>query len=161
MPRTPAVPVTPLPVAPASAPAVQRSPLPVTAPAAPAAPLAPTPAAPAVQRGPLPVTAPAPPAAPAAAPVVQRVPGAHATAASPPGSPPPYSEGAPPPAYSPGAAAPPAYTEVPRNAFNPRDLTDFQLDELTHRLTGRITRLLRTELRLDRERIGRLRDPRH
>jgi hypothetical protein len=48
-----------------------------------------------------------------------------------------------------------------RPGFDPRDLTDFQLDELTHRLTGRITRLLRTELRLDRERIGRLRDPRH
>ncbi|MFI0977410.1 hypothetical protein ACH4SP_10320 [Streptomyces sp. NPDC021093] len=44
--------------------------------------------------------------------------------------------------------------------FDPRTLTDFQLDELTHKLTGRITRLLRTELRLDRERIGRLRDPR-
>ncbi|MCF3137467.1 hypothetical protein IPZ69_45565 [Streptomyces olivochromogenes] len=56
---------------------------------------------------------------------------------------------------------PPAYTEVPRGAFDPRALTDFQLDELTHRLTGRITRLLRTELRLDRERIGRLRDPRN
>ncbi|MEV5905362.1 hypothetical protein AB0L81_36535, partial [Streptomyces sp. NPDC052127] len=49
----------------------------------------------------------------------------------------------------------------PRPGFDPRALTDFQLDELTHRLTGRITRLLRTELRLDRERIGRLRDPRH
>ncbi|GGQ73430.1 hypothetical protein Saso_39090 [Streptomyces asoensis] len=48
-----------------------------------------------------------------------------------------------------------------RPGFDPRTLTDFQLDELTHRLTGRITRLLRTELRLDRERIGRLRDPRH
>ncbi|OQD52341.1 hypothetical protein BM536_035845, partial [Streptomyces phaeoluteigriseus] len=49
----------------------------------------------------------------------------------------------------------------PRALSTPRALTDFQLDELTHRLTGRITRLLRTELRLDRERIGRLRDPRH
>jgi len=44
--------------------------------------------------------------------------------------------------------------------FDPRSLTDFQLDELTHRLIGRITRLVRTELRLDRERIGKLRDPR-
>ncbi|MDX3532177.1 hypothetical protein P1P75_38745, partial [Streptomyces sp. ID05-39B] len=55
----------------------------------------------------------------------------------------------------------PAHSEVPRGGFDPRALTDFQLDELTHRLTGRITRLLRTELRLDRERVGRLRDPRH
>ncbi|MGW0706777.1 hypothetical protein ACWD4G_12585 [Streptomyces sp. NPDC002643] len=45
--------------------------------------------------------------------------------------------------------------------FDPRTLTDFQLDELTHKLIGRITRLVRTELRLDRERIGKLRDPRH
>ncbi|MDX3588318.1 hypothetical protein OG920_31355 [Streptomyces europaeiscabiei] len=45
--------------------------------------------------------------------------------------------------------------------FDPRALTDFQLDELTHKLIGRITRLVRTELRLDRERIGKLRDPRH
>ncbi|TQE36902.1 extensin, partial [Streptomyces ipomoeae] len=49
----------------------------------------------------------------------------------------------------------------PAPHFDPRSLTDFQLDELTHKLTGRITRLLRTELRLDRERIGKLRDPRH
>ncbi|MDX2632016.1 extensin, partial [Streptomyces scabiei] len=49
----------------------------------------------------------------------------------------------------------------PGAPFDPRTLTDFQLDELTHKLIGRITRLVRTELRLDRERIGRLRDPRH
>ncbi len=55
---------------------------------------------------------------------------------------------------------PPAYTAVAKGQFDPRSLTDFQLDELTHRLIGRITRLLRTELRLDRERIGKLRDPR-
>ncbi|MFI1108224.1 hypothetical protein ACH4TU_09735 [Streptomyces physcomitrii] len=55
---------------------------------------------------------------------------------------------------------PPSYTAVPDGGFDPRALTDFQLDELTHRLTGRITRLLRTELRQDRERVGRLRDPR-
>ncbi|MCQ9186752.1 hypothetical protein KMT30_48485 [Streptomyces sp. IBSBF 2953] len=58
------------------------------------------------------------------------------------------------------AASGPAQTQA-QPGFDPRALTDFQLDELTHRLTGRITRLLRTELRLDRERIGRLRDPRH
>ncbi|MFE7034050.1 extensin [Streptomyces sp. NPDC057621] len=64
--------------------------------------------------------------------------------------PPPYEQGGPPPAY----------TAVAKGQFDPRSLTDFQLDELTHRLIGRITRLIRTELRLDRERIGKLRDPR-
>lgn len=54
----------------------------------------------------------------------------------------------------------PEYTPVAKGQFDPRSLTDFQLDELTHRLIGRITRLVRTELRLDRERIGKLRDPR-
>ncbi|GHC56084.1 hypothetical protein GCM10010349_23320 [Streptomyces flavofungini] len=78
--------------------------------------------------------------------------------------PPPYSppaNGAPPPysAVAPGAP-PPAYTRVPKGTFDPKDLTDFQLDELTHRMIGRITRLIRTELRMDRERIGRLRDDR-
>lgn len=55
---------------------------------------------------------------------------------------------------------PPAYTAVPEGGFDPRQLTDFQLDELVHRIIGRVTRLVRTELRMDRERIGRLRDPR-
>ncbi|MGZ9935013.1 extensin [Streptomyces sp. NC-S4] len=55
---------------------------------------------------------------------------------------------------------PPEYTAIPPGAFDPRDLTDFQLDELVHRIIGRVTRLVRTELRMDRERIGRLRDPR-
>ncbi|WHM40699.1 hypothetical protein [Streptomyces sp. BPTC-684] len=70
------------------------------------------------------------------------------------------------PSYTPGptpsAAADslPAYTAVPAGGFDPRELTEFQLDELVHRIIGRITRLIRTELRLDRERIGRLRDPR-
>ena len=44
--------------------------------------------------------------------------------------------------------------------FDARKLSDGQLDELTHRLISPLTRLLRAELRLDRERIGRLRDPR-
>ncbi|WP_189785771.1 extensin [Streptomyces capitiformicae] len=52
-------------------------------------------------------------------------------------------------------------TPPPDPQFDPRSLTDFQLDELTHKLIGRVTRLVRTELRLDRERIGKLRDPRH
>ncbi|MFK0236695.1 extensin [Streptomyces vinaceus] len=55
---------------------------------------------------------------------------------------------------------PPEYTAIAPGAFDPRDLTDFQLDELVHRIIGRVTRLVRTELRMDRERIGRLRDPR-
>ncbi|MCI3928230.1 hypothetical protein [Streptomyces sp. AN091965] len=74
----------------------------------------------------------------------------------------------PPPAYSPAAVdavsappddeAPPACTRVPEGAFDPKGLSDFQVDELVHRMVGRITRLIRTELRMDRERIGRLRD---
>ncbi|MFH8989470.1 hypothetical protein [Streptomyces sp. NPDC017940] len=55
---------------------------------------------------------------------------------------------------------PPGYTRVPAGTFDPKDLTDFQIDELVHRMIGRITRLVRTELRMDRERIGRLRDDR-
>ncbi|WP_037772031.1 hypothetical protein [Streptomyces sclerotialus] len=60
-----------------------------------------------------------------------------------------------------GAAGQPA--GEPRQeggGFDARELTDGQVDELTHRLIGPLTRLLRTELRMDRERIGRLRDPR-
>lgn len=70
------------------------------------------------------------------------------------------------PSYTPGptssAAAdpPPGYAAVPAGGFDPRALSEFQLDELVHRIIGRITRLIRTELRMDRERIGRLRDPR-
>lgn len=74
--------------------------------------------------------------------------------AHPPGGPPPYE----PPVRE--ADPPPEYTAVPAGGFDPRDLTDFQLDELVHRITGRVTRLVRTELRMDRERVGRLRDPR-
>ncbi|MBA0051095.1 hypothetical protein E0L36_09375 [Streptomyces sp. AJS327] len=48
----------------------------------------------------------------------------------------------------------------PSDAFDAKKLSDGQLDELTHRLVGPLTRLLRTELRLDRERVGKLRDPR-
>lgn len=44
--------------------------------------------------------------------------------------------------------------------FDARSLTEGQFDELVHRLIGPLTRLLRTEFRLDRERIGKLRDPR-
>ncbi|MCB5909124.1 hypothetical protein [Streptomyces pinistramenti] len=46
------------------------------------------------------------------------------------------------------------------DAFDARKLTDGQLDELVHRLIGSLVPRLKIELRLDRERIGRLRDPR-
>ncbi|MFC8665003.1 hypothetical protein [Streptomyces sp. NPDC057199] len=65
-----------------------------------------------------------------------------------------------PPSTHDDGELPPGYTPVAKGQLDPRSLTDFQLDELTHRLIGRITRLVRTELRLDRERIGKLRDPR-
>jgi hypothetical protein len=44
--------------------------------------------------------------------------------------------------------------------FDAQKLTQRQLDGLIHRVFGPLTRLLRTEFRLDRERIGRLRDAR-
>ncbi|MET9529858.1 hypothetical protein ABZY02_04700 [Streptomyces sp. NPDC006649] len=84
--------------------------------------------------------------------------------------------GAPPPPYSERPDNPPPYSVDPPNLnngprcdgstedtgsrFDARELSDGQVDELTHRLMGPITRLLRTELRMDRERIGKLRDPR-
>ncbi|EYT83616.1 hypothetical protein CF54_06305 [Streptomyces sp. Tu 6176] len=100
---------------------------------------------------------------------------AAAVANTLPHRPPPHRVEGPPPPYTPPAttaaaasapepvsqSAPPEYSGVPAGAFDPRELTDFQLDELVHRIIGRITRLIRTELRMDRERIGRLRDPRH
>ncbi|PKV83408.1 hypothetical protein BX283_0910 [Streptomyces sp. TLI_146] len=63
-------------------------------------------------------------------------------------------------ASSAAADPPPGYAAVPAGGFDPRALSEFQLDALVHRIIGRITRLIRTELRMDRERIGRLRDPR-
>ncbi|WP_206338843.1 hypothetical protein [Streptomyces tendae] len=91
---------------------------------------------------------------------------AHPPAPKPPAPPPPPQ--GPPPPYDPGP--PPPYSAHDPHlgaggtrggpSFDPRALTDGQLDELTHRLVGPLTRLLRTELRMDRERIGRLRDPR-
>ncbi|MGW1214774.1 extensin [Streptomyces sp. NPDC002499] len=112
----------------------------------------------------------------AAAATVASTLGRHAPAAPPAAArrhepPPPYTAttsgpppNQPPPPYSASASAaapPPEYTAVAAGGFDPRDLTDFQLDELVHRIIGRITRLIRTELRMDRERIGKLRDPRH
>ncbi|MCX5416835.1 hypothetical protein [Streptomyces sp. NBC_00059] len=117
--------------------------------------------------------APARPAPPAALPV-QRAPAVPAARPTPPPAP-------PVPARSPArVTAPSRSTSVaaPRaggggqssgekpapsvtSQFAPRELKEDQLAELVHRLIGPMTRLLRTELRLDRERIGRLRDPRH
>lgn len=167
MPAPGAAPATPTA---SPAPAVQRRPLPAPgaaggAPVRPAAP--PSPLAPPAQAAPVPVPVPLPVPTPAPrplpapptppAPVVQR-----RNAAPPPAlRTPPRGAGGPPPGGDQGAADPAHAHAHPRPGFDPRALTDFQLDELTHRLTGRITRLLRTELRLDRERIGRLRDPRH
>ncbi|WP_327184146.1 hypothetical protein [Streptomyces sp. NBC_01334] len=154
----------------APAPVVQRRSLPAPgaaagAPVRPSAP--PSPLAPPAQASPVPVPVPLPvptpaprplPAAPTPpAPVVQR-----RQAAPPPTlRTPPRGAGGTPPGGDQGAADQAHAHPQPHPGFDPRALTDFQLDELTHRLTGRITRLLRTELRLDRERIGRLRDPRH
>ncbi|MFK0048922.1 extensin [Streptomyces sp. NPDC090741] len=123
----------------------------------------------AVQRLAAPAPAPAPRTGPAAAaaathpPVPPRPPVPH-TPQSPPSPPPP-----PPPRTVQRASelttrktsTTHTHAPVPDAAFNPRSLTEFQLDELTHRLISRITRQLRTEFRLDRERIGKLRDPRH
>ncbi|WP_019884201.1 hypothetical protein [Streptomyces purpureus] len=124
---------------PAASAASVPTPLPVLSPTAAASPT--------VQRTPHP---PAPlPISPtaAASPTVQRTPQQE--------PPPPYSPH--PPVTAPNEP-PPAYTPVD---FDARALTGAQVDELTHRLIGPLTRLLRTELRLDRERIGRLRDSRH
>ncbi|MEV5953002.1 hypothetical protein AB0M11_04330 [Streptomyces sp. NPDC051987] len=53
---------------------------------------------------------------------------------------------------------PPGYTAVEGGGFDPRALTEFQVDALVHRIIDRITRHVRTELRRDRERVGKLRD---
>ncbi|MCZ9349934.1 extensin, partial [Streptomyces mutabilis] len=81
-------------------------------------------------------------------------PPSYGAATTPPGGHPPHTPAAR------ETDPPPAYTAVPAGGFDPRELTDFQLDELVHRIIGRVTRLVRTELRMDRERVGRLRDPR-
>ncbi|MEU6198480.1 hypothetical protein [Streptomyces sp. NPDC047061] len=75
---------------------------------------------------------------------------------------PPPSDDPPPPGYSASASAaddpPPGYTAVEGGGFDPRALTEFQVDALVHRIIDRITRHVRTELRRDRERVGKLRD---
>ncbi|MBW8798022.1 MAG: hypothetical protein JF597_31895 [Streptomyces sp.] len=75
---------------------------------------------------------------------------------------PPPPDDPPPPGYSVSASAaddpPPGYTAVEGGGFDPRALTEFQVDALVHRIIDRITRHVRTELRRDRERVGKLRD---
>ncbi|MEU9239292.1 hypothetical protein [Streptomyces sp. NPDC048385] len=77
---------------------------------------------------------------------------------------PPPPDDPPPPGYSAAASSadgpPPGYTAVADGGFDPRALTEFQVDALVHRIIDRITRHVRTELRRDRERVGRLRDSR-
>ncbi|EFL38110.1 conserved hypothetical protein [Streptomyces griseoflavus Tu4000] len=143
---------------------VQRAPMPVVTPVPPqpAAPVMPVQRFTSTPHVPPPVARPAPaPAPPPSPPVVQRAPepGPNRTSAAPTsrGTPPSPSKHTDSP---PSVAGPTGRTPAPGPAFDPRSLTDFQLDDLTHRLVGRITRHLRTELRLDRERVGRLRDPR-
>ncbi len=110
-------------------------------------------------------------AQPQVTPVVARRSGGGSAGASDEGGrydpPPPYS---PPynPSSSPPYSWPAGLTSAPgvddsvsvTSRFDARKLKDAQVDELTHKLIGPLTRMLRTELRLDRERIGRLRDPR-
>jgi hypothetical protein len=78
-------------------------------------------------------------------------------ATAPARSGPPSGDGPPP---GPAEEEPPAYSEIADGGFDPRDLTDFQLDSLVRRLFDPLSQLLRTDLRHERERIGRLRDPR-
>ncbi|MET8508555.1 hypothetical protein ABZV60_28535 [Streptomyces sp. NPDC004787] len=54
------------------------------------------------------------------------------------------------------AQTPPTPTGTPPPAESPA-----QLDELARRLVTPLSRLLRAELRADRERVGRLRDHHH
>ncbi|WP_217545809.1 hypothetical protein [Streptomyces sp. GbtcB6] len=75
---------------------------------------------------------------------------------------PPPPDDPPPPGYSASASSaddpPPGYTAIEGGGFDPRALTEFQVDALVHRIIDRITRHVRTELRRDRERVGKLRD---
>ncbi|MFI1352425.1 extensin [Streptomyces sp. NPDC020898] len=102
------------------------------------------------------------PSAPAAV-RIQRMAAPKSTPRSsppPPSPPPPPASSAPQPKAQQAQQAQQAQAAA-RPSFNAKDLDDHQLDELTHRLIDRVTRKVRTELRLDRERIGKLRDPRH
>ncbi|WP_123975598.1 hypothetical protein [Streptomyces sp. Ag109_O5-1] len=137
----------PLPVAPLNLPTVQRdavtaSPPPVLAPHS-------------VKKVPVTGSAPTHPEAPLTKSETPPPP------PPPPSTPPPDD---PPPSYSASASAvgeedePPGYTAIEEGGFDPRALTEYQVDALVHRIIDRITRHVRTELRRDRERVGKLRD---
>ncbi|MEU0964239.1 extensin [Streptomyces sp. NPDC005917] len=142
---------------------------------------APTPAHPVALRPTTPISATTPlPVAPLNRPTIQRdalttalppdlptttlnkAPVTSATTTRAERQPPPPDD--PPPGYSgsgSGSSAgepPPGYTAVEGGGFDPRALTEFQVDALVHRIIDRITRHVRTELRRDRERVGKLRD---
>ncbi|MFI0814964.1 hypothetical protein ACH4TX_05425 [Streptomyces sp. NPDC021098] len=140
-----------------SAPPVQRRAVPQGGPAHVAAPRGAWPPAPHVSP-PSPSPSPSPTGVPAPTPVQRDA------ALTPAPTPPP-----PPPQIRTTRTASTQTKETgggsgkraaERVAFDARALTDGQFDELVHRLIGPLTRLLRTEFRLDRERIGKLRDPR-
>ncbi|MEU8525924.1 hypothetical protein AB0C77_10075 [Streptomyces sp. NPDC048629] len=116
------------------------------------------PLAPALQRAPEhpaiehPATEPPPQPAVRTWPTIQREPAPEpAPAAEPAPAPVPAPA---PPAQAPPAAAPPGTAPPPAA---PKESTD----ELVRRLIGPLSRLLRAELRLDRERAGVRLDPRH
>ncbi len=87
-------------------------------------------------------------AVPAPAPPVQR---REAALPPPPPSPPPK-------APSPSPAPSPAQSTSQQQGRAGGRPDDAELDELARRLIGPLSRLLRAELRTDRERVGRLRD---
>ncbi|MGW7238967.1 extensin [Streptomyces sp. NPDC054804] len=121
-----------------------------------------------------PISATAPlPVAPLNRPTVQRdalptttVKETPVTSARAERQPPPPTD--PPPSYSGTSSgsgsgsssdsSPPGYSAVEEGGFDPRALTEFQVDALVHRIIDRVTRHVRTELRRDRERVGKLRD---
>ncbi|MFB7897882.1 hypothetical protein ACFC1B_16265, partial [Streptomyces xiamenensis] len=133
------------------------TPAPVAMPIARSAPPVP-PAPPASSAAPAP-PAPARTYRAAAAPPVQRSPQG---ASPPPGSPPP-----PPSARWQSGSSPESSWTAEQKAqrkaevADPLHMSEFQLDQLSRQIIGRVARLLRTELRLDRERIGKLRDNRY
>ncbi|MEU6979677.1 extensin [Streptomyces sp. NPDC046371] len=132
--RTPAPPVVPL-SAPRPAQPVRT---PVAVQQAPAVVAAPAPSRPVQARA----TAPAPAAAPAPAPVIPTP--------LPPRTPVQRSTGA--------GSSTPAPAPAPEQAAASASASPAQLDELARRLVTPLSRLLRAELRADRERVGRLRD---
>ncbi|MFJ9345301.1 extensin [Streptomyces sp. NPDC101237] len=148
-------PAAALPVRPSTAAATPGEPVPLR-PTAPISATAPLPVAPVgprtVQRDALAATAVKD------VPVTTVPPEALVTRAErqpPPGEPPSYSASG----SGPGPEEPPpGYSAVAEGGFDPRALTEYQVDALVHRIIDRITRHVRTELRRDRERVGKLRD---